>query len=67
MEGALYFPPDRPKRRPEQACLECGRSFRPRQSGEGAQVLCDDCYQKQFAPRRAHGWQRSQGRPRATR
>jgi len=62
MEGALFIPPNRPNRRPEQECSECGRSFRPRSVGDGAEELCDDCYDAQFELRRLRHWQKPGGR-----
>jgi len=62
MEGALFIPPNRPSRRPEQECSECGRSFRPRAIGDGVEELCDDCYDAQFEPRRLRHWQKLNGR-----
>ncbi len=63
MEGVLFIPPDRPDRRPEQTCVECGRSFRPRSVGDGVEELCDTCYEAQFEPRRLRHWQKGLGRP----
>ena len=59
MEGALFIPPNRPSRRPEQLCAECGRAFRLRRVGEGAEELCDTCYEAQFEPHRLRHWQKS--------
>ena len=62
MEGVLFIPPNRPSRRADQICAECGRSFRPRRAGEGAEELCDNCYEAQFEPRRLRHWQKPAGR-----
>jgi len=64
MEGSLFVPPNRPNRQSEQICTECGQSFRPRQIADGAEELCDICYQAQFEPpRHMPRWQaHSQGR-----
>ena len=58
MEGVLFIPPNRPHRNPDRTCVECGRAFRPRRGGEGAEELCDPCYDAQFEPRRMHLWQK---------
>lgn len=50
MEGALYSPLDRPSNRVHQSCTECGHIFESRPNGEGAELLCDACYQSQFEP-----------------
>ncbi len=62
MEGVLFIPPNRPNRRPDQICSECGLAFRPRRVGEGAEELCDTCYETQFEPRRLRHWQKPAGR-----
>jgi|GEM_PF-4005181 len=59
MEGVLFIPPNRPSRRSDQVCAECGRTFRPRHVGEGIEELCDTCYEAQFEPRRLHLWQKA--------
>ncbi len=61
MEGVLFIPPN-PDRRPDQLCAECGRSFRPRALGDGAEELCDTCYDAQFEPRHIKHWQKGPGR-----
>jgi len=58
MEGALFIPPNRSDRRSDQICTECGRTFRSHRVGEGAEELCDTCYDAQFEPRRLHLWQK---------
>ena len=62
MEGVLFIPPDRPDRNSNQICADCGRAFRPRPGAEGAEELCDNCYQAQFEPRRLRHWQKPAGR-----
>ncbi len=62
MEGVLFIPPDRPDRNSNQICADCGRAFRPRPASEGAEELCDNCYQAQFEPRRLRHWQKPAGR-----
>ncbi len=52
MEGILFIPPDRPRRSPELVCADCGQPFRARRVGDGAEVLCDRCYEAQFQPAR---------------
>jgi len=52
MEGILFIPPNRPHRSPELVCTECGKPFRPRQVADGAEELCDPCYEAQFQPLR---------------
>lgn len=62
MEGPLFIPPNRPQRRPEVICAECGQTFRPHSAADGAEELCDQCYEAQFEPMRIRHWQR-EGRP----
>jgi hypothetical protein len=50
MEGSMYFPLDRPNNIVHQTCTECGHLFESRPNGEGAESLCDPCYQIQFQP-----------------
>ena len=57
MEGALFIPPNRPQRRPEVSCAECGQLFRPRNVADGAEELCDRCYEAEFEPVRLRHWQ----------
>ncbi len=51
MEGVLFIPLNRPHRPPELVCADCGQLFRPRRVGDGAEELCDRCYQAQFESR----------------
>ncbi len=50
MESALFIPPHRAERPPELVCTDCGQLFRPRWIGDGAEELCDRCYEAQFEP-----------------
>jgi hypothetical protein len=50
MEGVLFIPPDRARRVPELTCTSCGELFRPHGIAEGAEELCDRCYEAQFRP-----------------
>lgn len=50
MEGVLFIPPNRTRRTPEFVCADCGQLFRPRSIGDGAEELCDGCYEAQFQP-----------------
>ncbi len=50
MEGVLFIPPNRTRRNPELVCADCGQLFRPRWIGDGAEELCDNCYEAQFQP-----------------
>lgn len=45
MEGSLFFSSERPKRAPDLACGDCGRSFRPRRVTDGVEELCNSCYE----------------------
>ena len=60
---SLFLPlHDRPNRSIEQLCAECGRIFRPHQLSEGAELLCDTCYEAQFNPSGLRHWQKTEGR-----
>ncbi len=50
MEGSLFIPANRPRRRPGLVCTDCGQLFRPRRIGDGIEELCDLCYEAQFQP-----------------
>jgi hypothetical protein len=54
MEGVLCIPENRPQRRPDLICAECGRMFRPRHVADGVEELCDACFDAHahFLPRR---------------
>ncbi len=62
MQGVQFTPPNRSNRRSDEVCAECGRGFRPREAADGAEELCDNCYEAQFEPRRLRHWQRPSGR-----
>lgn len=50
MADPLSIPPSQFEQRQEQTCGQCGRSFRPRCVGDGAEELCDFCYDAEFEP-----------------
>jgi hypothetical protein len=50
MEGSLFLPADRSHRVAEVSCADCGQVFRPRRVGDGAEELCDPCYEARFRP-----------------
>ncbi|HEV3219445.1 MAG TPA: hypothetical protein VGZ48_06710 [Candidatus Acidoferrales bacterium] len=65
MEGVQFVPPNHPDDRIHQVCSECGHIFESRPNAEGAEVVCDDCYQAQFEPVRVRIWQRVAARLRS--
>jgi hypothetical protein len=67
MEGSLYSPLGRPIHSVHQSCTECGHIFESRPNGEGAQLLCDPCYQTQFEPEHVRQLQRMSVRLRGSR
>jgi DNA-directed RNA polymerase subunit RPC12/RpoP len=67
MEGVHFFPPNRPDNRMHQVCTECGHIFESRPDAEGAEIVCDSCYQGQFEPMRVSHWQRVPARLRSAR
>ncbi len=50
VEGVLFIPANRPRRLPELVCADCGQLFRARWVADGAEELCDPCYEAQFRP-----------------
>lgn len=62
MQGVPLTPPNHDNRRTEQLCADCGRRFQPRAVGEGAEEVCDSCYDAQFEPPRLRHWQKPTGR-----
>jgi hypothetical protein len=58
MEGVHFVPPNRPDTRVHQVCTECGYIFESRPNAEGAELVCETCYQAQFAPARVSHWKR---------
>ena len=50
MEGSLFIPVNRPRRLPDVVCADCGQLFRPRWIGDGAEELCNSCYEDRFRP-----------------
>jgi len=67
MEGVHFNPPNRPDTRVHQLCTECGYLFESRPNAEGAELICDTCYQAQFEPVRISKWQRMVARMRSPR
>jgi hypothetical protein len=66
MEGVHFNPPNRPESRIHQMCTECGHVFEARPNAEGAELVCDACYQTQFEPIHVRHWQRVPARLRTT-
>jgi hypothetical protein len=48
MEGSRSHSPVQLERCVEQTCSQCGRTFRPHITGDGAEELCDLCYDAEF-------------------
>jgi formylmethanofuran dehydrogenase subunit E len=65
MEGVNFFPPNRPDNRIHQVCTECGHVFESRPNAEGAEIICDACYQSAFEPIRVRHWQKVPARLRS--
>ncbi len=58
MEGVPFSQPHHFDGPIHQVCTECGHIFESRPNGEGAEIVCDACYQAQFEPIRIRHWQR---------
>ena len=65
MEGSFFSLPGNDHENPEQICADCGQIFQPRSVGDGAEELCDTCYDAQFQPLRVAKWQRIEKKRRA--
>ncbi len=50
MEGSRFIFHDSSSQHPDQVCTDCGQVFEPRRVGDGAEELCDTCYEARFQP-----------------
>ena len=66
MEGVRYLPPNDRENGMQIMCTECGYMFESRPNAEGADLVCDSCYESKFEPVRVSPWRRVLAHMRST-